>query len=305
MESKILLESGTNELELLEFMVGSNSFGINIAKVNEVMFYHELTPIPESAPEVEGVFIPRDKLISIVDLHKVVKAPMPEDSQGMFIICQFNRMDIGFHVSSVKGIQRISWSDISKPPSVVTGDGMSLASGMATGIAKVNGRIIVILDFEKIVADLHHGAALDSDGIDLIEGPSLADSTKCIVVADDSPLLNRLIVDALKDKGFTNIHSFGDGEEAWEFVSQYKDCDDILSHIACVVSDIEMPKMDGHHLTKLIKDDRTLRHIPVMLFSSLINDQMRLKGESVGANAQYSKPQIKELIKNLIELIKD
>ena len=90
-----------------------------------------------------------------------------------------------------------------------------------------------------------------------------------------------------------------------EYVVEYRDCDDILSHIACVVSDIEMPKMDGHHLTKLIKDDKTLRHIPVMLFSSLINEQMRRKGESVGANAQFSKPQIKDLIKCLIELIKD
>lgn len=305
MDSKILLESGTNELELLEFMVGSNSFGINIAKVSEVMFYQELTPIPESAPEIEGVFIPRDKLISIVDLHKVVKAPKPEDNQGMFIICQFNQMDIGFHVTSVKGIQRISWGDISKPPSVVGNSGSTVDASMATGIAKVNGRIIIILDFEKIVADLHRSSVLDSDGVDAIDGPSLSESTKCIVVADDSPLLNRLIVDALKEKGFTNIHSFGDGQEAWDFIKEYRDCDDILSHIACVVSDIEMPKMDGHHLTKLIKDDKTLRHIPVMLFSSLINEQMHRKGESVGANAQFSKPQIKDLIKCLIELIKD
>lgn len=304
MESNILLESGTNELELLEFTVGENSFGINIAKVNEVMFWQEVTPIPEASPEIEGVFIPRDKLISIINLHKVLKIQQPE-GKGMFIICQFNQMDIGFHVSSVKGIQRISWNDISAPPRVVSNSEQGLASSMATGIAKVNGKIIIILDFEKIVADLHKSSGLDISGIDDIGTLNGIESEKCIVVADDSPLLNRLIVDALKQKGFHNIHSFGDGQEAWDFVSQYRNEEDILSKIACVVSDIEMPRMDGHHLTKLIKDDKNLRHIPVLLFSSLINEQMKAKGEAVGANAQFSKPQMKELVKTLISLIKD
>lgn len=305
MESKILLESGTNELELLEFIVGGNSFGINIAKVNEVMFFQELTPIPEASPEIEGVFIPRDKLISVIDLHKVLKLPQPEGTMGMFIICQFNKMDVGFHVSSVKGIQRISWSDISKPPSIVSNSEQGLSTSMATGIAKINGKIIIILDFEKIVSDLHRSAGLDVSGVEEIDTPDKIESEKCLVVADDSPLLNRLIVDALKDKGFHNIHSFRDGQEAWEYVSQFKDDPDVLSKIACVVSDIEMPRMDGHHLTKLIKDDKTLRHIPVILFSSLINEQMKVKGEAVGANAQFSKPQIKELIRTLLQLIRD
>ncbi len=305
MESNILLESGTNELELLEFIVGENSYGINIAKVNEVMFYQALTPIPEASPEIEGVFIPRDKLISIIDLHKVLHSPKSCEGDGMFIICQFNQLDVGFHVSSVKGIQRISWTDISKPPSIVSNAEQGLATSMATGIAKVNGRIIVILDFEKIVSDLHKSAGLDMSGVSEITNANSIESEKCLVVADDSPLLNRLIVDALKEKGFHNIHSFGDGQEAWEFISQYENDEDILSKIACVVSDIEMPRMDGHRLTKLIKDHKTLRHIPVILFSSLINEQMKAKGEAVGANAQFSKPQIKMLIQTLISLIQD
>ncbi len=305
MESNILLESGTNELELLEFIVGENSYGINIAKVNEVMFYQELTPIPEASPEIEGVFIPRDKLISIIDLHKVLHTQKSCADNGMFIICQFNQLDVGFHVSSVKGIQRISWTDISKPPSIVSNSEQGLATSMATGIAKVNGRIIVILDFEKIVSDLHKSAGLDMSGVSDINNANAIDSEKCLVVADDSPLLNRLIVDALKEKGFHNIHSFRDGQDAWDFVRQYENESDILSKIACVVSDIEMPRMDGHRLTKLIKDHKTLKHIPVILFSSLINEQMKAKGEAVGANAQFSKPQIKMLIETLISLIQD
>ena len=121
---------------------------------------------------------------------------------------------------------------------------------------------------------------------------------KHIVIAEDSPFLNTLIQSTLGEAGYNNIVSFDNGKDAWDYISGHKNFDgDILDQISCLISDIEMPKMDGHHLTKLIKDDEVLRRIPVYLFSSLINEQMRVKGESVGADAQFSKPQIGALIK--------
>ncbi len=295
MESNILLESGTNELEVLEFKVGEQSFGINIAKVTEIMNYQPVIPVPDSPPEFEGVFTPRDTVISVIDLHKVLKKQTPDPEHDLLIVCHFNQMDMGFHVSSVKGIQRISWEDIEKPPAM-SGDG---ANNIATGIAKFKDRIILILDFEKICSDLNRTAVLDTSGV---KSNGRNKDDKHIVIAEDSPFLNTLIVNTLHEAGYKNVVSFDNGKDAWEYVSGHKALGgNIRSHISCVISDIEMPQMDGHHLTKLIKDDSYLSVIPVFLFSSLINDQMRIKGQSVGADAQFSKPQIGGLIKHIDE----
>lgn len=303
MDTNILLESGTNELELLEFEVGGNNFGINIAKVVEIMINVEVTPVPNSPEEIEGVFIPRDRLISVIDLHKVVHTPRVDTGKEIFIICEFNQMHVAFHVSKVKGIQRISWSDISDPPNVINGS-QDAAMGLSTGVAKLKDRIIIIMDFEKIVSKLNRDAGLDMHGMDRIKRLDKTTGKKRLVVADDSKFLNKLITDSLAEIGFSNIESFSNGLDAWQFIESYKYREgNITDHIACVISDIEMPKMDGHRLTKLIKDDKTLKEIPVILFSSLINEQMVAKCRSVGADAQFSKPQIKELVQKLIEIV--
>lgn len=302
METNILLESGTNELELLEFIVGTNNFGINIAKVSEMMNYRELTPMPISPECVEGVFMPRDKLITVIDLHKVLKIPQPENQQGMLILCEFNQMDIAFHVTNVKGMRRISWSSIEKPPAAATGDN----SGIVTGIAKIEGTMILILDFEKIVGDINSSAGLDIRGVDQLhpEENHDVDFTKHIVIAEDSPFLNKMIMDTLHTSGFKNVISFPNGVEAWDYISSFKNSSDITSEVAILISDIEMPQMDGHHLTKRIKDDPVLKKIPVFLFSSLIDDKMHIKGVSVGADEQFSKPQIGALIEKLYEYLR-
>lgn len=303
MNTNILLESGTNELELLEFQVGDNNFGINISKVVEIMINQDVTPVPNAPEAVEGVFIPRDKLISVIDLHRVINVDHSRTGKEIFIICEFNRIHVAFHVTSVKGIQRISWSDISDPPSVSSGDS-SGAAGLSTGVAKIDGRIIIILDFEKIVSMLNREVGLDVTGLDHIDRPVSEIGNKRIVVADDSKFLNKMITEALASIGFHNIVSFSNGQDAWEYVSSFRGTgDSITSNISCVISDIEMPKMDGHRLTKLIKEDSVLKKIPVLLFSSLINEQMIAKGKSVGADGQFSKPQIKELVTYLINLL--
>lgn len=301
METNILLESGTNELELLEFFVGNEDYGINIAKVNEIMTYREVTPMPSAPDGVEGVFMPRDKLITVVDLHKILGVEVPDGNSGLLIVCEFNQLDIAFHVTSVKGIQRISWSSIEKPPSVVNNS----KKGVATGIAKIDGRIIVILDFEKIISDLNSSSGLDTTGIDKLEKSESVNYDAKIVIAEDSALLNKMIVNAMTSAGFHNILAFSNGQEAWNYISGYADNSNAADNIALVVSDIEMPQMDGHRLTKLIKDNQNLKKIPVYLFSSLIDERMRKKGESVGADLQFSKPQIGDLIKAMIEHLKN
>jgi two-component system chemotaxis response regulator CheV len=301
MESNILLESGTNELELLVFEVGDSTFGINIAKVVEIMINMEVTPVPNSPEEVEGVFIPRDKLISVIDLHKVTKVEKQDDND-IFVICEFNKITVAFRVGKVDGIQRIKWSDISDPP---MGTGQSEGAGISTGVVKIDGKIIIIMDFEKIVSRLNLTAGFDDQGIEDIEMTEKIGS-KRLVVADDSSFLNKMITDSLAKVGFTNVVSFGNGQDAWDYVNSFKDAPGIITDsIACVISDIEMPKMDGHALTRRIKEDKVLKEIPVLLFSSLINEQMILKCKAVGADGQFSKPQIKELIDLSIKLISE
>lgn len=297
MENNILLESGTNELEVLEFVVGEQSFGINIAKVNEIMNYRKLISVPAAPAAFEGVFTPRDKVISVINLYEVLHKEGADAEHDLLIICHFNQMDVGFHVTAVKGIQRISWEDIEKPPRI-SGDG---SNNIATGIAKLGDRIILILDFEKIVSDINRSAVLDTTGVTMVEA---GNTEKHIVIAEDSPFLNKLIQNALSDAGYKNVMAFDNGKDAWNYISGCKaKGSNILDQISCVVSDIEMPQMDGHHLTKRIKDDDVLKKIPVYLFSSLIDDQMRAKGESVGADAQFSKPQIGALISHINEHI--
>ena len=124
-----------------------------------------------------------------------------------------------------------------------------------------------------------------------------------ILIAEDSVLLNKLIVDSLKKAGYVNLIHTENGEEAWKIINECKENGDLKEHVQCVITDIEMPIMDGHRLTKLIKEDEDTKDIPVVIFSSLVNEDMRRKGEALGADAQLSKPEIGNLVRIIDKLI--
>lgn len=298
MNNEILLESGTNELEILEFMVGNHSYGINVAKVREILPYQTPTLVPNAHPFVEGIFMPRDTIITIIDLAKSLHIQQKDScNNDMYIVTNFNNLHVGFHVNTVVGIHRVSWSDISKPDETLTQSG----NGVATGIIKLDEKLIIILDFEKIVADISPETSLKVSDIDKL-GQRKRNELP-IIIAEDSPLLNHLIHDCLVKAGYTNITTEMNGQEAWELLNKFKQEKTIKDNVACVITDIEMPKMDGHRLTKLIKDDVELKDIPVVIFSSLVNEEMRRKGESVGADAQLSKPEIGSLVNTMDNLL--
>ncbi|MBQ8314239.1 MAG: chemotaxis protein CheV [Lachnospiraceae bacterium] len=290
METGILLESGTNELEILEFRVGSNYYGINVAKVREILPYKEPTPIPNAHPCIEGIFMPRDEIITIVDLAKHLNMPASGSGKDMYIVTNFNKLNIGFHVHSVVGISRVSWAEISKPDATLNGNG----TGIATGIIKLEGKLIVILDFEKIISDISPETGLKVSEIDQL-GPRQRNATP-ILIAEDSALLGKLISESLSKAGYTNLTMTMNGQEAWDKLNEYK-ADGVLDQkVRLIITDIEMPQMDGHRLTKLVKNSSAFSHIPVVIFSSLVNDEMRRKGEALGADAQLSKPEIGHLV---------
>ena len=291
METGILLESGTNELEILEFRVGSNYYGINVAKIREILPYQVPTPIPNADARIEGIFMPRDEIISIVDLSRVMNLLAAQSTAGdMYIVTNFNNLNTAFHVHGVEGIHRVSWGDIIEPDSTINASGM----GMATGIVRIDDRLIIILDFEKIVAEINPETGLKISDVEHMTGRSRVDSP--ILIAEDSPLLGKMLLDCLKRAGFANIDLTNNGKECWDKLSAYQEQGVLDQKVACVITDIEMPQMDGHHLTKLIKSDEQMMHIPVIIFSSLINGEMRKKGESLGADMQLSKPEIGQLV---------
>lgn len=298
METGILLESGTNELEILEFKVGNNYYGMNVAKIKEILPFQKATPIPNSHPCIEGIFMPRDDIISIVDLAKNLNLPESDNKEkDMYIVTNFNQLHTAFHVHRVVGIHRVSWADIIKPDATVSSSG----HGIATGIIRMEDKLIVILDFEKIVSEISPETGLKTSDIDKL-GKRERNNIP-ILVAEDSPLLSKLISDCLIKAGYTNITLTNNGLEAWEKLQEYNASGNLHNLVSLVITDIEMPQMDGHRLLKLIVDEPSLQHIPVVIFSSLINEQMQRKGEALGATAQLSKPEIGKLVQAIDNIL--
>ena len=296
MDSRILLENGTNELEVLEFTLGGNSYGINVAKIREIITYQEVTPVPNAHPSIEGIFMPRDTMITAIDLKNCLQMGTAT-AGGLFIVTNFNKLDIAFHVDSVVGIHRVSWTDIIRPDATVT----NKADGVSTGIIKVNGKLIIILDFEKIITDINPETGLKITEIEELGYRDRYDVP--ILIAEDSVLLNKLIVESLRQAGYENLIHTENGQEAYDVVCKCKEEGTLKQKVQCIITDIEMPLMDGHRLTKLIKDDEATRDIPVIIFSSLVNEEMARKGQALGADAQLSKPEIGNLVRILDSLV--
>lgn len=295
MDTKILLENGTNELEVLEFKLDGNAYGINVAKIKEIITYEDVTPVPNAHPSIEGIFMPRDTMITAIDLKNCLQRGVSK-AGGLFIITNFNRLDVAFHVDSVVGIHRVSWKDIIKPDSTVS----SAEEGISTGIIKLDGRLIIILDFEKIMTDINPETGLKVTEIDELGERGRYEIP--ILIAEDSPLLNKLIVDCLHKAGYSNLIHTENGQQAYEVIRDCKEEGTLREHVQCIITDIEMPLMDGHRLTKLIKEDDATKDIPVIIFSSLVNDEMKRKGAALGADAQLSKPEIGNLVRVIDEL---
>ncbi|KAF5063698.1 Chemotaxis protein CheV [anaerobic digester metagenome] len=297
-KSEILLETGTNEIEIMEFKINDKLYGINVAKVREIMVAEAVTAMPLAHPVVEGVFKPRGSVITVVNLAKYLFGNEATNGErDLFIVTNFNRMHIAFRVNSVEGIVRISWTDIQKPDKTVSGG----EEGVATGITEINGNLVVILDFEKIVSEIAPRTGIQTEDIAKLGERKVSDAP--IVLAEDSILLSKMILECLHKAGYKNIRKFDNGQEAWDFLHSIPDEATLAEKVSIVITDIEMPAMDGHRLTKLIKSDKLLKELPVIIFSSLINEELYIKGKQIGANEQISKPEIGSLVEVIDHLL--
>ncbi len=297
--SGILLESGTNEIEIMEFTIDGSLYGINVAKVREIILSAPVKVMPHAHPAVEGIFKPRDAVITVVDLPRYLGVEKEKGEKDLFIITNFNKMFIAFRVHTVVGISRISWTDIHKPDKTVSGG----SEGVATGIAQCGDDLVTILDFERIVAEIAPETTIQMDEIDKM-GPRDR-RAETIWIAEDSILLSRMIEDCLHKAGYVNLRMFPNGRELWEALNALPEDGELSEKVALVITDIEMPQMDGHRLTKLIKSTAKYQPIPLIIFSSLISEEMRIKGRQLGADEQMSKPEIGHLVDVMDHLLED
>ncbi|OGR34345.1 MAG: chemotaxis protein CheV [Desulfovibrionales bacterium GWA2_65_9] len=318
-QTNILLESGTNELELVEFYIDEKPdasgktyrgyYGVNVAKVLEIIRLPAVTQLPEIPhPAVMGAFNLRSRIIPLVDLSLWLGKGASEAKESTkVIVSEFNRMISAFMVSGVTRIHRLSWTQVEAP-----GRHLNEYSGNSvTGVVRFEDRILLVLDMEKIVADLNPGLAMKIEegamaSIEEAKRPSKKEHFRALI-ADDSTSIRRMIGTMLEKAGF-EVTQTVNGQDAWDTLMDVKrraaeENKPLVEYLDIMVSDIEMPIMDGHNLTKRVKEDPFLKEMPVILFSSLITDRLRHKGESVGADDQISKPNITELTTRAFELI--
>ncbi|KGM97231.1 chemotaxis protein CheV [Clostridium novyi A str. 4552] len=289
MDNGILLESGTGELEILEFVINKKHYAINVIKVKEVVEVDNLTELPDSHPAVAGLILCRDEIITLVDLRYILNGQKSERTKSKVIICEFNKIKVAFNIDDIVAVHRIKWDTIVKP------DDLS-ANSLVTGNILLNDGIILLLDFEKIVTDINPSAGISEEKVVNIDYKDRSNIK--IILADDSALIRKLLKDTLTKAGFKNLKLFNDGKQALNYLYNLAETkkDNFVEDVQLLITDIEMPQMDGHTLTRKIKEHPILRQLPVIIFSSLITDGLRHKGEEVGADEQLSKPEIGELV---------
>jgi len=257
--------------------------------------------IPLAHPCMEGIIQLRGAVIPVIDLAKFLRLPPSENpSQDKFIITEFNQSKYAFHVHNVQRIHRFSWSRIEKPSDINLHE-----QNCVTGLIRFEEKMILLLDFERIILEISPeiNEEIHKELQDLAD-QNPAQSTKRIIIAEDSPMLRKVLQEYLPKVGYSQLTFFQNGQEAWDYLLKVieRHGKNYREEVDLVITDIEMPQMDGHYLTRNIKEHPMLAGLPVIIFSSLITDDLRHKGESVGADAQISKPQHVELAKVIGEL---
>lgn len=297
----ILLEAGTNEVEILVFQVGPQLCGVNVAKVREARTLEQVTFLPRFPDSVEGVVRVRDTVVPAVDLERYLwgTGARTDHTEARHLLLEFNDRLIAFRVQAIDRVHRVSWKDIKPMPKGAGQD------APVTGIVLIAGKIITLLDFESIGAKL--GISGDTTITkEMITSPPVETTSFPLVFADDSSLIRRMMNDALESAGYRHVQSFADGQEAWDYLAEIAAShtpETIRQVVAGIITDVEMPRMDGFNLTRRIRENPVLKDLPVILFSSLVSKDNEKKGLQVGATAQVSKPKWDELSSTLLQVL--
>jgi len=295
--------AGTNKLEVLLFSLGKDIetgreevYGINVFKVREVMRVPEITQAPGMPKAVEGVVSLRGAMVPVINLAKFCEVNSAGEP-GILMVTEYNDSAQGFLVDSVDVIHRLSWDEVKAPPSMVNGG----EGGFVTAVTELSDdRLVMIMDVERILSGTT-GIA-DERAFDGVRS-SDATKGKTVLFADDSSVARSQIKRTL-DKMVVKYLSADTGAKAWSMLQNIAEhCEttqrDIRDEIGLVLTDVEMPEMDGYVLTRKIKDDARLKELPVIMHSSLTADQNADLGKNIGADAYVSKFKPAELAEKI------
>ena len=283
----VLLESDTNELEIVEFCIDDGETpmycGVNVAKVREIIQKPKLRSVVSAPHTVAGMMTLRNKVLPVIDLGQILGL-CPAKAAERIVVLEFNRVVIGVLVNSVSRIYRLSWEQIEAPQSVSGGANI-------TGLVKMDDRIILILDFERIIAEMYQEGAVQALGAqDILAHDGTG---RKVLVADDSSFIRLQICTSLRGAGYA-VEEATNGEEAWHYIDST--LSDGRFDIDAVITDVEMPKMDGLHLVTLIRGREALARLPVYVFSSLASDDNIKKWEKLSINGVLTKPDLPKLV---------
>lgn len=308
-QSNILLESGTNEVEILELYIEEEAYrgyyGVNVAKVLEIIPLPPKVMRPPHLREsfVIGMFNHRDKIIPLLDLAGWLDRKRVESTPPKVLITEFNNVTNAFLVSGVTRIHRVTWGDIRPLDGYMDG-----LSDTITSVIELEDRLVFLLDLESAIADLNPELAISDASKDIFNDAAYAAAPIKVLHADDSAVIRTAVRRQLEEHAIFSVTSATNGDEAWQQMVALKtkareSGTKLADMIDIVLTDIEMPNMDGYHLCKMIKEDPELQSVPVVLFSSLITDKLIHKGEAVGADGQFAKPdmQLMLFMKNIVE----
>jgi len=289
-----ILKVGTNEMELVDFrilkqdggQVYEGIYGVNVAKVREIIRKPRLTEIPGVPEFIEGIFDLRGVVIPVVDLAKWMGVIPPEgaEKEARVIIAEFNNILIGFIVHDAKRIRRISWKDI-EPASFVSGEG-ALDKSKITGVTRIeDDAVLLILDLENVVQEL--GLYTPDNGS---SDAHKNEFSGIVLLLDDSSTARKIVKDALMEMGFKVIEAVDGQEGLGKLDDLYNMYDsEISKHLKLIVSDVEMPRMDGFHFAANVKEDNRFENIPIVFNSSISDHFSEIRGKEAGGEAYLVK----------------
>ena len=291
-----ILKTGSNEMELVDFRIlkqGKDAvyegiYGVNVAKVKEIIKMPNLTELPGVPDYIEGIFDLRGVVIQVINLAKWMHIEEPKEAilKPRVIIAEFSNIFIGFIVHEAKRIRRINWKDI-EPANFAGSSGMgALDKSKITGVTRIeNDDVLLILDLESIVEEL--GIYQPKMEVEVSE---IHKFSGVALILDDSLTARRLVNEALTKMGLRVVEA-KDGVEGLEklndLYAMYKE--DLEDNLRVIISDVEMPQMDGFHFAANVKDDKRFANIPIIFNSSLSNEFSEIHGKDAGGDAFLTK----------------
>ena len=303
-KEQILLTAGTNEVEVLEISVGGYNFGINVLKVRQMVQFRpeDMTRLAHSHEAVRGAFLLRGEALVLIDLEKYLygKETEPEEDQpAVVVVCEFNGMTFGFLTKRLNQIYRVSWEALQTTPVGVAVDGPPIISGIVADVAKHD---IMMLNLEDLVEDIVGSTLFDEAEIG--KGEVVSDELQKrralaeVIIAEDSYTVRAHLSGILHAAGYERVQIYENGADAFEDLVQRVDqgvCDNVL-----LVTDIEMPRMDGLTLCRRLKERSA--YIPVIVLSSMLSSQIAEKCKQVGADDYLSKENSGSLVERMDRL---